>query len=115
MVIPESLEMREPVSHRSESRGLEVIASLAAVSLLGHETGVEQDPQVLRNGRATHLKLACDRVDGAIGIDEQIKHPSPRRMANRSKNIVFARGSNHAATICKTLLTRQVEMNDLRK
>ena len=75
----------------------------------GHETGIEQDAQVLRDGRAAHLEMSRNRVDRAVGFDEQIEHPPPRGMADRSKNIGLVICSrHHAANIRKQILTCQV-------
>jgi len=43
--------------------------------LLGHETGIEQDSEVLRDGRPAHLEMSRKRVDGAGGLDEVVEHP----------------------------------------
>jgi len=39
------------------------------VPLLGHEAGIEQDAEVLRDGRPAHLEMSRKRVDGAGGLD----------------------------------------------
>lgn len=39
--------------------------------LLGHEAGIEQDAELLRDGRAPHLEMLRKRVDGAVGLDEE--------------------------------------------
>jgi hypothetical protein len=44
--------------------------------LLGHEAGIEQDAEVLRDGRPTHLEMSRKRVDGAGGLDEEVEHPA---------------------------------------
>jgi len=40
--------------------------------LLGHETGIKQDAEVLGNGWAGHLEMSRNRVNGAVGLDEEI-------------------------------------------
>ena len=47
--------------------------------LLGHEAGIEQDAEVLRDGRPAHLEMSRKRVDGAGGLDEVVEHPAPCR------------------------------------
>lgn len=96
-VIPEPLVMRDPLPHRTEPRGDEAIAPLSAVPLLRHETGIKQDAEVLGDGRAAHLEMSGNRVDGAVGLDKEIKHPATRGMANCPKDIRIAIGSHHHA------------------
>jgi hypothetical protein len=72
VVIPEPLVVRNPVPHWTEPRGDEAIAALSAMPLLGHETGIKQDAEVLRNGWAAHLKMCRNCVNGAVGLDEEI-------------------------------------------
>src|SRR5262249_49917954 len=89
--------------------GDEVVASLSAMPLFRHETGTKQDAEVLRDGWAAHLEMSRNRVDGAVGLEEEIQHPTTRGMANCPKDIRLAIGSNHhTVTIRKRLLTRQV-------
>ena len=97
VVIPEPLVVRDPVPHRTEPRGDEAIAALSAMPLLGHETGIEQDAEVLENGWAAHLEMSRNRVNGAVGLDEEIEHPATRGMANCPKDIRLAIGRHHHA------------------
>src|SRR5579884_2907816 len=109
VVIPEPLIMRDPVPHWAESFRDEMVAAFASVPLLRHETGIEQDAQVLGNRRPAHLEMSRNRVDGTIGLHEQIEHPAARGMSNSPKHIWFAIGRHHhAANICKKTLTCQV-------
>ena len=50
--IPELLIVRHPVPYGPELRRDEAIAAFSAMPLLGHEAGIEQDAEVLRDGRA---------------------------------------------------------------
>src|SRR5262249_39621244 len=101
--------MRDPIAHRAESFGDETVATLPAVSPLGYKSGIEQDAEVLRNGRPAHLEMSRNRVDGAVGLDQEIEHPATRGMADRSEHIGLAIGSHHhVAIIRKKTLTRQV-------
>jgi len=103
--------MRNPVPHRAESFGDKAVAAFAAVPLLGHETGIEQDAEVLGDGWAAHLEMSRNRVDGAIGLDEEIEHPATRGMANCPKNIRLAIGSHHHAVhIRQHALTCEVRL-----
>jgi hypothetical protein len=112
--IPEPLVMCDPVTHRSESRRDEAIAPLSAMPLLRYETGIEQDAEVLGDGWAAHLEMSRNRVDGAVGLNEQIEHPAARGMANCPKDILFAiESEHHAANICKQTLTSQVRNANL--
>ncbi len=47
-VVPEPFVLRDPVPHRAELFRDELVAAFAAVPLLGQETGIEQDAEVLR-------------------------------------------------------------------
>src|SRR5262249_30557835 len=88
----------------------EAIAALSAMPLLRHETGIKQDAEVLGDGRAAHLEVSRDRVDGAVGLDEQIQHPATRRMTDRPKDSLLAIGSpHHGVNIRKKSLTSQVQ------
>jgi hypothetical protein len=110
VVIPEPLIMGDPLPHRTEPRGDKVVAPLSAMPLLRHQTGIKQDAQVLGDGRAAHLKMSRQRVDGAVSLDEEIQHPPPRGMANGPEYILLALGSdNHDGIIRKRTLTRQVQ------
>src|SRR5207302_5809697 len=109
MVVPEPLVMRDPVPHRTEPRGDEAIAPLPAMPPLRHETGIQQDAEVLGDGWAAHRELARNRVDRAVGLKEEIEHPATRGMADCPKDIRLAIGSHHhVANIRKQTLTRQV-------
>ena len=91
-VVPELFVMRDPVPHRAELFRNEAVAAFAAVPLLGDETGIEQDAKVLGDGGAAHLELSRDRVDRAVGLDEEIQHSATRGMANCPKDIGLAIG-----------------------
>ena len=41
----------------------EAIAAFSTMPLLGHEAGIEQDAEVLRDGWAAHLEMSRKRVD----------------------------------------------------
>ena len=69
---PRTAVVRNPVPHRTEPRGDEAIAALSAMPLLGHETGVKQNAEVLGNGWAAHLEMSRNRVNGAVGLNEEI-------------------------------------------
>ena len=76
--------------------------------LLRHETGIKQDAEVLGYGWAAHLEMSRNRVNAAVGLDEEIEHPATRGMANGPEDIRLAIGSHHhAADISKENLTRQ--------
>ncbi len=108
VIVPKLFVVRNPFPDRSEPGGDESIVPFAAMSLLGHESGIEQDAEVLRDGRATHLEKARDRLDGAVGFDQEIEHPTPGRVADRREDIRPAIGSHyHAGSIRKTTLTCQ--------
>ena len=70
--IPEPLIVRHPVPYRPELRRDEAIAAFSTMPLLGHEAGIEQDAEVLRDGRPAHLEMFRKRVDGAVGLEEEI-------------------------------------------
>jgi hypothetical protein len=53
--------------------------------------------------------MSRNRVDGAVGLGEEIEHPATRGMANCPKDMLLAIGSrHHVANIRKKTLTRQV-------
>src|SRR5262245_46252757 len=107
-VIPEPLVMRDPVPHRAEPFGDEVIAPLSAMPLLRHQTGIKQDAEVLGDSRAAHREMSRNRVNGTVGLDEEIEHPATRGMADCAKDILLTIGSHHhAANIRKKTLTCQ--------
>jgi hypothetical protein len=107
-VIPKALVMPDPVPHRAEPRGDEVVMPLSAMSLLRHQTGIQQNAEVLGDGGPTHLEMSRNRAHGPVGLDEEIQHPPSRGMANRPKDIRLAiGGQHHAFYICKKTLTRQ--------
>jgi hypothetical protein len=90
VVIPEPLVVREPVPHRTEPRGDEALAALSAMPLCRHETGIEQDAEVLGDGWAAHLEASRNRVHGAVGQGEQIQYPASRRMTDCPKDSLLA-------------------------
>jgi hypothetical protein len=89
--------VRDPSPHRAEPRGDETIAALSAMPLPRHETGINQDAEVLGDGWAAHLDSSRDRVGGAVGLDEEIEHPATRGMTNGTKVIRLATGRRHRA------------------
>src|SRR5438552_2598587 len=107
--------MRDPVPYRAESFGDEVVTPLSAMPMLCHEPGIEQNTEVLRDGRPAHLEMSRNRVDGTVGLDKETEHPATRRMANCPKNIRLASGSHdHAVNLRKENLTRQVRSRPSR-
>ena len=114
VVVPEPLVVRDPVPHRAESFGDEVVAAFAAVPLIGQETGIEQDAKVLGDRRAAHFEVCSNVADRSIGFGEQIQHLASPKMADRCEHIGLAIGSyHHAAIIGKQMLTCQVELQKL--
>ena len=112
MFIPEPLIVRHPVPYGPELRRDEAIAAFSTVPLLGHEAGIEQDAEVLRDGRPAHLEMSRKRGDGAGGLDEEVEHPAPCRMADCCEDVGLAIGNHHhAANIRKRLLTCQAELS----
>src|SRR5207245_8046040 len=106
--IPEPLIGRHPGPYGAELRRDEAIAAFSTMPLLGHEAGIEQAAEVLRNGWAAHLEMSRKRVDGAVGLDEQIQHPASRRMADCPKDRLLVIGSPHHGVIMrKQQLTKQ--------
>ena len=99
MFIPEPLIVRHPVPYGPELRRDEAIAAFSTMPLLGHEAGIEQDAEVLRDGRPAHLEMSRNPADGAVGINEEVEHQATRGMANSRKNIRSAIGSCYHATI----------------
>lgn len=94
--------MRKPFPHRAESIRDEVVAPFATMPLLSHEAGIEQDAQMLRDRRATHLEVACYRVDCTVFNCKQVKHLSPCRMADRGEDIrTTLESCYHVASIGK--------------
>ena len=111
MVVPEPLVLRDPVAYGGESFGDEVVAAFAAVPLLGQETGIEQDAEVLRDRRAAHFEVCRNVADGALGFGEQIQHLTARTMADRGEHIGLATGiQDHAVNIRKRSLTCQLQV-----
>jgi hypothetical protein len=109
-VIPESLVMRDPFPHRAEARGDKVIVTLPAMALFGHETCIEQNAEVLRDGRAAHLEVFRNRADGTVSLDEQIQHSATRGMTDCPKDSLLAIGSRyHEVNIRKQWLTSQLQ------
>jgi hypothetical protein len=100
-VIPESLVLSEPAPNRAELLGDEVVASLAAVPLLGYEASTEQDAKVLRDSRTTHPEMRRYCFDGVVGLREQVEHQPPRGVADCREYIRFFSGCHHAAMIGK--------------
>src|SRR5262249_38367569 len=87
--------------------GDEVVTALAAIALLRHQASIEQNAQMLRDGRPAHLEVARDRIDRAIFLSKEIEHLPPRGMANGPEDVRFAIGNHHEPNIRKTSLTRQ--------
>src|SRR5437016_11021163 len=107
--------MRDPVPHQTEPHRDEAVVAFSTMPLRRHETGIKQDAEVLGNGWAAHLKLSRNRVDGAVGVEQEIQNPATRGMANCPKDIRLAIGSHHhVANIRKQTLTRQVRSGPCR-
>ena len=96
-VHPEPFLVRHPVPYGPELRRDEAIAAFSAMPLLGNEAGIEQDAEVLRDGRPAHLEMFRKRVDGAGGLHEEVEHPAPCRMADCCEDVGLAIGNQHHA------------------
>ena len=66
-------------------------------SFLLDDSQIEQDAEVLRDGRPAHLEMFRKRVDGAGGLDEEVEHPAPCRMADCCEDVGLAIGNHHHA------------------
>src|ERR1700710_2128387 len=95
VVVPEPLVLRDPVPHGAESFGDEVVAAFAAVPLLGHQSGIEQDAEVLGDGGTGHHEVCRNRVDGAVGLGEEVEYAATRRMTDRPEDVLLAIPSSH--------------------
>ena len=80
-VVPEAFVVGEPIADDAELLGYEMVAALAAVALFGDEAGVEQDAEVLRDGRAAHFEMAGDCARGVIGVREEVEHSAASGVA----------------------------------
>jgi hypothetical protein len=110
VIVPESLVLPDPVTHRDELFWNEAVAALAAVPPLGYKTGIEQNTKVLGDSGAAHFEVCSNDADRALGFGKQIQHLASRTMANRCEHIGLAIGSHdHAANMRKQLLTCQAE------
>jgi hypothetical protein len=108
--------MRDPVPDWTESFGEKVVAAFATMPRLGHETGIEQNAEVLGDRWAAHLEVPRNRVDGAVCVEEEVEHPAARGMANCPKDVRLAIvHHHHAVSIRKQTLTRQVRVYPLPK
>ena len=65
-----------PVPYWPEQRWDEANSAFSTMPLLGHEAGIERDAEVLRKGRPAHLEMSRKRIDGAVGLDEEVWHPA---------------------------------------
>ena len=112
MFIPEPLIVRHSVPYGPKLRRDEAIAAYSTVPLLGHEAGIEQDAEMQRDGLAAYLEMFRKRVDGAGGLDEEVEHPAPCRMADCCEDVGLAVANHHhPANIRKRLLARQAELS----
>ena len=88
------------------------MAAFTTMPLLGHEAGIEQDAEVLGDGRPAHLQMSRKRVDAAGGLDEEVEHPAPCRMADCCEDVGLAIGKHHhAANIRKRFLSWQAKLS----
>ncbi len=87
MVVPEPLVLREPLPHRPESSRNKTVVVFSTMPSLRYQSGVEQNTQVLRDSRPTHLEILSHRVDRAVRPRELIEHVPPCRMADRGKHV----------------------------
>lgn len=67
-VHPRSLIVRHPVPYGPELRRDEAIAAFSTVPLLGHEAGIEQDAEVLRDGRLIWKCAASALAERAVSM-----------------------------------------------
>ena len=68
MFIPEPLIVRHPVPYGPQPRRNEAIAAFSTVPLLGHEAGIEQDAEVLRDGRLIWKCPASALTERAVSM-----------------------------------------------
>jgi hypothetical protein len=67
----------------------EATATFSAATLLGHDAGIEQDAEVLRDGQLGHLECPASAVtERAVS-----KHPAPCRMADCYEDVGLAIGN----------------------
>jgi hypothetical protein len=81
VVVPESLVVGHPISHRAETLRDQAIIMLPSLSLFGHQAGTEQDAKMLGYGRAAHFKVSGDLFDGLVSLDQKIQDPAGLLMA----------------------------------
>ena len=79
--IPEPLMVRHPVPYGPELRRDEAIAAFSTMPLLGHEAGIEQDAEVLRDGRPADGEAAGEVAHRPGPLAEGLEHGPPRRIA----------------------------------
>src|SRR5207253_2535275 len=107
-VRPEALIVGKPVVDLRELFGHEAVPALAPLALLGDEPRVQQDAEVLRDGRAAHSKVAGNRVDRTVLLGQQIEDAAANRVADRREDLrSWVR--RHTYSIGKQILTRQGE------
>jgi dihydrofolate reductase len=107
VVVPEPFVVRDPVAHGSETLGHEAVPALSAAPLLGHESGVEEDAEVLGHGRAAHLEVAGERLYGTLAVGEEVEDPAARWMADGPEHLRLLASRFHSAIMRKKTLTCQ--------
>src|SRR3954453_2075050 len=108
-VVPESIVMRNPIAHGREFFRNHPVAPLPAIALLPQETGIEQNAQVLRDGRSAHPEMPAHPVHGVLVFGEQIEDAPPGGMTDGGENVRLAISNRHdLPTIRKESLTCQI-------
>ena len=66
----------QPLPYGPEMRWDQANSAFSPMPLLGHEAGIKRDAELLRKGRPAHLEMSRKRIDGAVGLDEEVWHPA---------------------------------------
>jgi hypothetical protein len=78
--LPEPVEVRAELA---QPVGVEPVDAARADLPLGHEPGLLQYPQVLRDGRPADGELTCELADGAGARLQELEDPPASRIAER--------------------------------
>ncbi len=108
VVVPEAFVVGQPVVDLSQWLGGEAIASLAPMSALGDQSGIQQNTQVLRDRWPADAEVARDVIDGALTLGQEVEDAPPHGMGNRPKDFRLC-VIVHTSIIRKQLLTYQAQ------
>ena len=95
--LPEAGHLTCPVDQRGQGAELRAIVRLATFVAVAHQSGLLQDPEMLRDGRLRDPSLSRQRPDRRLAVTTQpLKDCPSRRIGERSEKDIVGLGHRNS-------------------